>query len=110
MSRKEITESIKLTDSVLDSLAESLEFGASVGEACSLAGISRDTFYHYFMSKQDFAKQMEGSRFKLTRKAKDNIAIAIGMGDIDTSKWLLDKKVFPKQTIANELLKSSDKK
>lgn len=59
--------------------------------ACYL-NVSRQTIYNWQEEFPELFDRLEGLRNKATIKAKDNILNAINKGDINTSKWYLEKK------------------
>jgi hypothetical protein len=84
-------KSIK-SDIVVRKLEEAFEDGLNVVEACSMSGISRDTYYRWLNEDCVFSDRMYRSQLSLTSKAKSVIAKAIAKGDIGAAKWLLDKE------------------
>lgn len=49
----------KVDYKIISRLADSIQYNASITEACRYAGISRDTFYRYYKSEQVFAEKMD---------------------------------------------------
>lgn len=52
----------KVNYTVMSKLEDALQHGASVSEACTYAGISRDTFYRHYRSKKVFTEKMSTAR------------------------------------------------
>lgn len=52
----------KVNYTVMSKLEDALHHGASVSEACTHAGISRDTFYRHYRSKKVFTEKMNTAR------------------------------------------------
>lgn len=108
VNKKPIGRPLKVDYKVMAKLEDSLQYGATVSEACYYAGISRDTFYRYFKNEEVFAKKMEAARNKLLYIAKRNVADAIMNGDYQSSVWLLEKVVTPTLAVADEAPKDEE--
>ena len=52
----------KVNYTVMSKLEDALEHGASITEACTFAGISRDTFYRHFRTEKVFTDKMKTAR------------------------------------------------
>jgi AcrR family transcriptional regulator len=111
MTRKVIGRPTKITTGVVSKLEDAIRHGATVGEACYLSGISRETFYHHFRSDKEFSDKMELSRTWLRVIAKHNLASAVINGDMKASLWLLEKHdSLPINDVNEEVPKVSDNK
>lgn len=64
----------------------------NISQACDYANISRDTYYKWLEEKRGFSDKMEAAQSHLIRKAKINLANAIEAGNIETSKWVLERR------------------
>lgn len=62
INKKAIGRPNKVNYTVMSKLEDALRYGASISEACTYAGISRDTFYRYFRTEQIFAEKMKAAR------------------------------------------------
>lgn len=62
INKKAIGRPNKVNYTVMSKLEDALKHGASVTEACTYAGISRDTFYRHYRSKQVFTEKMNTAR------------------------------------------------
>jgi hypothetical protein len=82
----------KMTVDVVRKLEDAFKFGATITEACYLSGISREMFYQYYRSDQEFSDKIERARSWLVITAKHNVAKAVMNGDIKSSVWLLEKR------------------
>lgn len=73
-----------------------LELGFAKGlnktECCKFAGISRDALYDYIDSHPEFSDRIEVLQSHPSMKAKFNIADRIEKGDVEMSKWYLERK------------------
>ena len=61
-NKKAIGRPNKVNYTVMSKLEDALRYGASITEACTYAGISRDTFYRHFRTEQIFAEKMKTAR------------------------------------------------
>lgn len=66
--------------------------GYSDEEACLLAEIDPATLYRYCQKNKSFASKKELLKRKPVLTAKRNIVKALEAGDVDISKWLLERK------------------
>lgn len=62
INKKAIGRPNKVNYTVMSKLEDALHYGASISEACTYAGISRDTFYRHFRTEQIFAEKMNIAR------------------------------------------------
>ncbi len=73
-----------------------LEYGFMKGltdlECCLYAGISKDALYDYCNKYPEFSDRKEELKKQPSVQAKINVTEAIEMGDIDLSKWYLERK------------------
>lgn len=79
--------------------------GLSDREACLLANINPDTLYTYCNEHPEFSERKELLKERVKTRAKLNISNAIEDGDIDISKWYLerrDKDFKVKQSVEHE--------
>lgn len=61
-NKKAIGRPNKVNYTVMSKLEDALRYGASISEACTYAGISRDTFYRHYRTEQIFAEKMKTAR------------------------------------------------
>ncbi len=61
-NKKTIGRPSKVNYTVMSKLEDALSSGASVSEACAHAGISRDTFYRHYRSKEVFTEKINTAR------------------------------------------------
>lgn len=73
-----------------------LEYGFMKGlndtECCFYAGISRDALYDYCKKYPEFSDRKEELKKSPSVQAKLNVTEAIENGDIDLSKWYLERR------------------
>ena len=77
-------------------LVSKMEYGILKGlndtECCLYAGISRQTLYEYISKHPEFADRKEELKKQPSTTAKLNVVEAIENGDIDISKWYLERR------------------
>lgn len=81
-----------MTEDTLNKLTFAFARGLSDREACNFADISQQTLYNYCNANPAFLEQKELLKEKPKMKAKLNISEAIDEGDIELSKWYLERK------------------
>jgi len=82
----------KFTDEIVGKLEYAFSKGFNITEACNYAEINRDTYYEYLKKNKGFSDKMERAQTALQRRAKINLAERIEGGDIDESKYYLERK------------------
>lgn len=108
MSQKPVGRPNKITDDIVSKLENALKHGATVSEACSVSGVSRETFYKRLREDKEFSDKMERARSWLLTIAKHNLADAIRTGDLKASLWLIDRHDnIPEQSISQEEAKDT---
>lgn len=81
-----------IDNNVLRKLEEAFSFGATDLEACHLANISKTTLYDYQGKNPEFAERKEGLKDMLKYQARVNISKEINKGNLETSRWYLERK------------------
>jgi hypothetical protein len=81
-----------MTPEVIEKIEEELKNGATLAHASFLADISLKTLYNYFEANPDFKQRCELLQGMVAYRARVNIKNKIEAGDIDTSKYWLDRK------------------
>ncbi len=82
----------KVDNAVVGKLELAFMKGLNITEACDYAEISRDTYYKYIKDDRAFSDKMERAQTSLQRKAKINLADEIESGNIELSKYYLERK------------------
>jgi hypothetical protein len=82
----------KFTEVAHQSIRNAAAIGANIKETCLLLGISLQTYYNWKENEPAFFEEIELQKQRMPLKAKQNIAAKIEAGDIDLSRWLLEKK------------------
>ena len=81
-----------MTPDVIEKIEEELKNGATLAQASFLAGISLRTIYNYFEANPECKDRAELLQGMVAYRARVNIKNKIEAGDIDTSKYWLDRK------------------
>lgn len=96
-----------MTKDVLQKLEYAFMRGLTDLEACDYADIGTTTLYNYCEENPAFRERKEELKQHPTAKARLNVAEAIEGGDVDISKWWLERKVkdefSTKQTVDGEI-------
>lgn len=102
LSPFEITEKItsigrplfdgKNENDVVAKLECAFSMGATVKEACCLAGISTDSFYRYSKKYPEFRNKIEVLQSKPILLARTVIFNGLLGGDVNLAKWYLERK------------------
>ena len=82
----------KLNNSTVRKLIDGFKNDFTDSEACSYAGISRDTFYRHLKEDKDFSDKIEQAKNLIFILAKKNILKAIRKGDSKMSLRFLEKR------------------
>lgn len=77
---------------VLQKLEQAFTMDMTDLEACLYAGISAGTLYNYQKEKPEFLERKQMLKNSLSLKAKTNVAIKINKGDVQESKWWLERR------------------
>ena len=70
----------------------SLQNGLNRTQACLQAGISRPAFYIELERNETFLDKIDKAEQFGSMKARQNIMKSIDSGDLNTSKWYLERK------------------
>lgn len=92
----------KITLEVVNKLREYFAQGLSDAEACSMVDIAKPTLYEYCKLNPDFSNQKEELKKRPALKAKLNVVNDIELGDVNTSKWYLERKCKDEFSIRTE--------
>lgn len=82
----------KMNEEIVGKLEYAFSKDFNIGEACDYAGIHRDSYYEWIKNNKEFSDRMEQAQTNLKRKAKINIADKIEEGDMDVTKWFLERR------------------
>lgn len=81
-----------ITPTVVSKLELGFLKGLNVTQCCRYAGISRPPFYEYCDKHPEFLDKIEELQSNPSMMAKVNIVDAIENGDLELSKWWLERK------------------
>lgn len=88
---KKIGRPAKIDDKIVKKLEESFAIGANDTEACSYAGISRQSYYTYLKKNPKFFDRVQQLKTQLPLKAKKELVNLIEDGNAKAIFWYLDK-------------------
>ncbi len=92
-----------MTATVVRKLETAFAIDATAEEACSFAGISRDTFYNFLKEKPEFSDKIDGLRQQPILKARQTIVESLD--NSNEAKWYLERKLkkefSPRQELGN---------
>lgn len=77
---------------VLQKLEDAFALGLSDKEACFKAGISCQTLYNFQKKNDWFVERKEALKNSPVITAKINVVSGLNDGDIDLSKWYLERR------------------
>lgn len=92
MSENKVGRPTVMTENVLRKLEYAFMRGLPDREACDYADIGTTTLYDYCKENPEFAERKETLKQHPTAKARLNVTEAIENGDVDLSKWWLERK------------------
>ena len=96
-----------ITDTVLRKLREAFLMGMSDREACIYSGIGESTLYDYQRENEAFSEQKRAWKSNNSLQAKRNISEKIMSGDIEVSKWWLQRRNKSEFSLSLENQKSN---
>ena len=91
-----------VTSDVVKKLEDGFLLGLNVVECCLYANITKATFYNYANENEGFLDRMKQLQENIKMRAKLNLANDIKQGDVDTSKWYLEKKKKKEFSVRSE--------
>lgn len=91
-----------MTEHCLHKLKEGFLRGYNNRIACVYAGISEALFYKYCDLNPEFVEKKKEWQMKPLTKAIDNVNAALDLGDVQTSKWLLERKLKDDYSVRTE--------
>jgi|TARA_Y100000310_G_scaffold145087_1_gene144438 hypothetical protein len=79
-------------DSVIEALRPYLQLGCSVNKACNYAGIAQSTVQTWIDNDPDLRLKFTSWRNMVSASARKNIAECVIKGEIEESKWWLERR------------------
>lgn len=77
---------------IVRKLIEAFKHDFNVQEACSYAGISKDTYYRWNKEYEEFSYEITKAKQFIITEAKKVVAQAIRGGCIKSSVWFLERR------------------
>lgn len=93
----------KINDDVLRKLEDGFIKGLSDREACLYADIAPSTLYDYCKQQPAFSERKELLKNQVKVQAKLNVAEEVNNGNIDLSKWYLERKAKDEFSLKQEV-------
>jgi hypothetical protein len=90
-----------MTPEILDKLVEAFALGCGDKEACLLANIGMSTLYSYQETDPAFVERKHALKENPILKARKTVMDDIG--NVDTAKWLLERKKKDEFSLRTEL-------
>ena len=109
--RKKVGRPTVFTEEVVGKLKEAFLNDCNIEQVCRYAGIHKDSYYSYIKENKEFSDEITLLRNDLKLKSKFNVAKKIREGDIDLSKWYLErrsKEEFSLKVITDNINKNID--
>lgn len=91
-----------LTPEVIQKLEEAYAIDSTDLEACLYAGIGKSTLYNYQEANPEFVDRKALLKKSLTLKSKINISKSINKGDINDSKWYVERRAKDEFSLREE--------
>lgn len=98
----------KITQGIVDKLRQAFAIDATVEEACFYAGINKTTYYNWTKAHPDLFNDLEQLRLTPILTARQTIMNA-AKTDVNTAKWLLERKRKKEYTAGHQLLDDEGK-
>ena len=92
-----------ITPEVLSKLEYGFMKGLTDAECCLYAGICKQALYDYCNKNPEFTDRKEDLKKQPSVKAKLNVTEAIDNGDIDLSRWYLERKNKDEFSLKHEI-------
>ena len=97
VKRREGRPSVWENPETVQLLEEAFKLGAPDITAIKYAGISPVTYYAKIKIDEEFSNRMNRAQQYAIIKARSNVIKAVEKGDLDTSKWFIEKHNLPKE-------------
>lgn len=81
-----------VTDAVVDKMLHAAALGLNNNQTAVYAGISKDVLYKYMREHPDIKDRLDTLRNRPAAVAVANVVNEIDRGNIDASKWYLERK------------------
>jgi len=90
-TNRKIAEALsKMDDAILDKIRTAFSIDCNIREACIYAEITETTYYNWKKKNPELFEKIEKLREEPVLKAKTTIYN--NLGDVNTAKWLLERK------------------
>ena len=103
----EVTNPVKMTPETVQKIEQALMMDCTINEVCLFANIRKQTYYNWIESFPELKERFDYLKDNLKVKSKYNISEKLNKGDVETSKWYLERR--DKQYKAKQDITSDDK-
>jgi hypothetical protein len=79
-------------DQIVSDLKQAFMHDFTDEEACRYARINPDTYYTWKNASEEFVEEMTIAKDFIVQAAKNNIGNKVAKGDIELSKWWLERR------------------
>lgn len=92
-TKEKISEAMKIDrEPVISQLKQAFLMGCNITQACVFAGVSTNFYYKTLLiERPELANDFEELRENIKLKARKNVFEKVESGDLETSKWILEK-------------------
>lgn len=92
MSKNKVGRPTVFTQDVLNKLQQAFLKGYSNRAACIYADVVEGTFYKYCDENPEYVEKKKAWQENPVSKSRDVVYDAIDQGDVQTAKWMLERK------------------
>ena len=92
ITRSPIGRPSTVTEEKIKRLEEGFMLGFSDNMACIYAGVSRTAFYRFLANNEPLRDRFKALKGNVRLQARFNIAKAIEAGDLEVSRWYLERR------------------
>lgn len=100
---KKVGRPTVMTKEVVSKLEEGFLKGLTDEQCCLFVGISKQALYDYCHAHPEFTDRKEQLKNSPTVQAKLNVVERISAGDVELSKWYLERKAKSEFSTKQEL-------
>jgi hypothetical protein len=91
MSENAVGRPTVFTSDIINKLEQAFALGANDSEACSYAGISRQSYYKQLKTDEEFSNKIKKQKTLLPLKAREELHKLIKQGNSKAILWYLDR-------------------
>lgn len=104
MAKSNAGRPTKMTEETIKKLEDIFKNGANIQEACSYAGISKETYYNWLERDANNVTKMESAQYYPVIAAKNIVLQDIYRNkNVDSAKWYLERRAKKEFSLRQEL-------